>query len=75
MWLWVEGMPITSKELYQRLKTRHVLVIPGEDFFIEIDSSWRHRQECLRLNYAQPADKIERGFALIAEEIRRSFGG
>ena len=75
MWLWVEGMPITSKELYQRLKTRHVLVIPGEDFFIEIDSSWRHRQECLRLNYAQPADKIERGFALIAEEIRHSFGG
>ena len=74
MWLWVEGMPISSKELYERLKTRNVLVIPGEDFFIDIDPSWRHKQECLRINYAQPDDKIDRGFALIAEEIRRSFG-
>ena len=34
LWLWFEGLPISSEELYQRLKLRGVLVVPGENFFI-----------------------------------------
>lgn len=33
MWIWLEGLPITSRELYERLKARSVLVVPGEYFF------------------------------------------
>lgn len=69
LWLWIQDLPISSHELYQRLKKRQVLVIPGESFFIDIDSSWQHTRECLRINYAQPADRIEQGFKILAEEL------
>lgn len=70
LWLWIQDLPISSHELYQRLKQRQVLVIPGENFFIDIDQNWNHTQECLRINYAQPADRIERGLTILAEELR-----
>lgn len=70
LWLWIEGLPITSQALYQRLKEKQVLVIPGENFFIDIDPQWTHTKECLRINYAQPADRIERGFTILAQELR-----
>ncbi len=71
LWLWIDGMQISSQELYQRLKQRNVFVIPGEEFFIDIDPNWQHTHECVRINYAQPLDVIERGFTALAEEIKR----
>jgi valine--pyruvate aminotransferase len=37
LWLWFEGLPISSKELYRRLKERSVFVIPGNYFFFGDD--------------------------------------
>lgn len=71
LWLWIQDLPISSQKLYRRLKARHVLVLPGENFFIDIDPSWKHSTECLRINYAQPADRVERGFTILAEELRK----
>lgn len=34
LWLWFDELPITTMELYQRLKARGVLIVPGEYFFI-----------------------------------------
>ncbi|MCG8651716.1 MAG: valine--pyruvate transaminase, partial [Pirellulales bacterium] len=46
LWLWFEDMPITSHELYQRLKERDVLVVPGNYFFFGLDDpDWKHRDE------------------------------
>ena len=73
MWLWAQGLPISSNELYQRLKQRHVLVIPGEGFFINVDDNWQHKRECLRINYAQTDEVIDRGFAIIADELHKAF--
>ncbi len=69
LWLWIDGMKISSQELYERLKARHVYVIPGEEFFIDIDPNWQHTKECIRINYAQPEDKLARGFKILAEEL------
>ena len=33
LWLWLRGLPITDEELYQSLKKRGVLVVPGHYFF------------------------------------------
>ena len=33
LWLWFEGLPISSRELYQRLKKKGVLVVSGHYFF------------------------------------------
>ena len=73
LWLWLEGLPISSRELYQRLKARDVLVVPGEPFFIGVDKQWSHQRECLRVSYAQDADTVARGLQIIAEEAQRAY--
>lgn len=72
LWLWFEGLPISSQELYQRLKQRGVLVVPGHNFFVGIDE-WAHKHECLRVSYAQDADVVQRGVELIAREVRLAY--
>jgi len=73
LWLWFEGLPITSHQLYQRLKARGVLVVPGHNFFVGLQDDWAHRQECLRVSYAQNLDAVQRGISIIAEEVRRAY--
>ncbi|MDN3640446.1 valine--pyruvate transaminase [Simiduia curdlanivorans] len=73
LWLWFPDLPITSAELYQRLKARGVLVVSGHYFFPGLSDDWRHRHECLRVNYAQDADTVQRGFHIIGEEVRRAY--
>ncbi|MCO8122076.1 valine--pyruvate transaminase [Stieleria sp. TO1_6] len=74
IWLWVEGLPITSAELYDRLKRRGVLVISGHYFFFGIDDpSWDHRNECLRISFTAPESVLRKGFAILAEEINQLF--
>ncbi len=75
VWLWCQDLPISTKELYARLKEKQVFVIPGEDFFIDIDPNWPHTQQCLRINYGQPSDKLKAGFKVIAQELRTVYSG
>ena len=70
-WLWFEGLPITSKELYQRLKERGVLVVPGDYFFPGFEEDWQHKHECIRLNYSQDDETVRRGIAILADELRK----
>ena len=74
LWLWLEDMPITSQALYQRLKQRGVLVVPGHNFFVGIEDDWRHQHECIRVSYARDLDTVERGVKIIAEEVERAYG-
>ncbi|MGB7347463.1 MAG: valine--pyruvate transaminase [Pirellulaceae bacterium] len=74
LWMWFEGLPITSRELYQRLKARDVLVVPGNYFFFGIDDSpWRHRDECIRVSFTMPDDVVAAGMKVIAEEVARAY--
>jgi len=73
LWLWCQDLPISAKELYSRLKAKQVLVIPGEDFFIDIDPNWEHTRQCLRINYGQPIDKLRMGFEKIALELSQLY--
>lgn len=72
LWLWLPELPIPTRELYERLKERGVIVVPGEYFFFGDSTSdeWSHRRECLRINYGRDAQSIEEGFGIIAEEVR-----
>ncbi|MFW5845501.1 MAG: aminotransferase class I/II-fold pyridoxal phosphate-dependent enzyme, partial [Planctomycetota bacterium] len=75
LWLWCPDLPISSQELYQRLKRRQVLVVPGEHFFPGLpDDGWRHRQECLRISYAMDPHQVQEGLAIIAQEVRAAYG-
>lgn len=73
LWLWFEGLPISSQTLYQRLKQRGVLIVPGHNFFVGIDDDWQHKHECIRVSYAQDPDTVKQGVAIIAEEVRKAF--
>ncbi len=74
LWLWFEGLPITSLELYERLKERGVLVISGHYFFPGMEKdSWKHKNECLRLTYSQDDDLVEKGIRIIGEEVKRAY--
>ena len=73
LWFWFPGLPITSMELYQRLKQREVLVIPGHYFFFgHDDPGWRHRHECIRVSYAMDEAVVRDGLRIIAEEVKRA---
>lgn len=89
LWLWCENLPIDSFELYERLKARGVIVLPGNDFFIGTDSGnpsgasegastataipWAHSKECLRISYAGDVQTIEAGIALIMSELHNTY--
>lgn len=75
LWLWFPGLPISSKELYDRLKKRSVLVIPGHHFFFGLDGSdWRHQHECLRISFAMDEPIVRDGLRVIAEELKACWG-
>ncbi len=74
LWLWIDGLPITSAELYQRLKQRGVLVISGHYFFFGLDDSpWQHRDECLRISFTTTEDVLQKGLRLLADEINSLY--
>ena len=74
LWFWFPGLPITSQELYERLKKREVLVIPGQHFFYgHSDAAWQHQDECIRVSYAMDESIVRSGLVIIAEEVRRAW--
>jgi valine--pyruvate aminotransferase len=73
LWLWFKDLPITSRELYQRLKQRGLLVLAGEDFFVGLGDAWQHQYECLRLTYCQEPRIVKQGIELIADEVRSLY--
>ncbi|GAM65431.1 valine-pyruvate aminotransferase [Vibrio ishigakensis] len=73
LWLWFDQLPITTMELYKRLKARGVLIVPGEYFFFGQDDDWDHAHQCLRMNYVQSDEDMQRGIAIIAEEVKKAY--
>ena len=73
LWLWFADMPISSHELYQRLKKRNVLVVSGHFFFPGLDEPWQHEKECIRVTYSQDEEKVAKGIQIIAEEVKKAY--
>ena len=69
-------LPITSTELYERLKSRGVITVSGHYFFPGLEADdWPHKHECIRISYADEWSRIERGLAIVIEEVRRVCDG
>ena len=73
LWLWFPNLPITTAELYERLKARGVLIVPGHYFFPGLKEDWRHKNECIRVNYSQDTEIVAAGVKIIAEEVKRAY--
>lgn len=74
VWLWFKSLPISSQELYERLKTKGVFVLSGHHFFQALDDkAWPHQHECLRLSYCAPWDRLKEGLDILFAEIERLY--
>ena len=74
LWLWLDGAKKTSRELYEILKKRGVLIVPGDYFFFGLpDEGWRHRWECLRISFAMSDADVRAGLKIIGEEVAQAF--
>ncbi len=73
LWLWFRDLPISAQELYERLKQKGVLVIPGHHFFIGLNEQWRHKHECIRITYSQNEENVKHGLSVLGEEIRSIY--
>lgn len=77
LWLWMKDCPITSEQMYQRLKSQGVLVVSGHHFFPGLDDQedqqWQHRNECLRVTYSQDEFLVERGIRIIANALHDAY--
>ena len=65
MWLWFKDSKIRSETLYQHLKEKDVYIIPGHNFFINIDDNWPHKHQCIRINYAKDEATLRKGLEAI----------
>jgi len=73
LWLWFKDLPITSHELYKKLKDKGLIVVSGHYFFPGLDQEWKHTHECIRLNYAQDSDVVERGVEILASVVNELY--
>lgn len=73
LWIWFENLPISTKELYQRLKKRNVVIVPGEYFFPGLNENWKHKSECIRINYSMDLKDVEEGIKIISEEVKNAY--
>ena len=74
-WLWLRDLRIDTLELYERLKARKVLVVPGEYFFFGLPPGQRedrHHRQCLRLNFAQPESVLREAYEILFDEAARA---
>ncbi len=70
LWLWIKDSKRSSKEIYEALKKRGVLVVPGEYFFFGLqDKDWPHHHECLRISFAMDDHDVREGIRIIANEL------
>jgi len=69
LWLHFPGLPITTAQLYERLKSRGVLIIPGENFFFGLGQEIDHQTECIRLTFSMSHETVREGIKILANEI------
>lgn len=74
LWFWFRDLPISDRELYERLKAKNVLVVPGSYFFPGLNQHWAHQHECIRVSYCGKEQALRRGLSILAEELKAIYG-
>ena len=66
-WLWLQDLPITDWEFYQKLKELDVIVVPGSTFFPGLRKDWNHKQQCLRISLTGSDHDLETAMQRLAK--------
>lgn len=73
VWLWFPGLPISSTELYERLKSKGVLIMDGALFFYGLSEQTDHSTQCIRLTYCQSEKVIEDAIYILSQELKSVY--
>lgn len=74
LWLWFKDLPISTLELYERLKEKGTIIVPSEYFFPGVDvSDYQHAHECIRMSIAADEQTLIDGIAVIGEVVRALY--
>ncbi|MFC1757317.1 valine--pyruvate transaminase [Planctomycetota bacterium] len=69
LWLTFPRLSVPTMELYEELKRRDVIVVPGEYFFFGLDDDWDHSRQCIRVSFALADQTVAEGIAEIADVV------
>lgn len=73
LWFWFEDLPVTSVQLYSRLKEQGVLVVSGQYFFPGLNENWKHSCECVRVTYSQDDQEVRRGIEIMGSVLKQIY--
>jgi valine--pyruvate aminotransferase len=69
-WLWVETQQMHDLEMYQQLKERSLLCVPGSTFFPGLREEFPHKHRCLRFSMTAPDEDLVTAAAVLAAELQ-----
>ncbi|MBE9035277.1 valine--pyruvate transaminase [aff. Roholtiella sp. LEGE 12411] len=72
-WLWLEDLPITDWEFYQRLKKVGVIIVPGSSFFPGLEEEWQHKHQCFRISLTGSDEEIVTGMQRLAKVAEETY--
>lgn len=73
LWLRFPDLPVRASALYERLKHRRVLVVPGHYFFFGLEAPHPHDGQCIRVTFSQSEETVQEGIAILADEVRQIY--
>ena len=74
-WIWFDHLPCTDWEIYQQLKQRGVIVVPGNAFFPGIREDWSHTHQCIRISLTASDEEITTAMERLAELVQEVYQG
>jgi len=69
-WLWINTHEMYDLEMYQNLKSRNLLCVPGSTFFPGLREEFPHKHKCLRFSMTAPDEDLKAGAVALAAELR-----
>lgn len=72
-WLWLNELPISDWEFYQKLKQVGVIVVPGNSFFPGLRENWQHTQQCFRISLTASDTELETAMQRLAEIVKEVY--
>ncbi len=72
-WLWLEDLPISDWEFYQRLKQVGVIIVPGNSFFPGLEEEWTHKHQCFRISLTGSDEEIATAMKRLAKVAEEAY--
>jgi len=72
LWAWFPELSCSAQELYERLKERGVVVVPGHHFAFGMPQIEEHASKCLRISFSMADEVVREGLRRIGEVLAES---